>query len=392
MSEVKKVEEIAEKYISDTVEEDADDRPNVIAIMNEAFSDLQIDGELAVSEDYMPFVRNLKEDTVKGDLYVSIFGGNTANSEYEFLTGSAMAFMPYRAIPYNTYIKEKSPSITWNFRQMGYAGNYAVHPYTRSAWSRDEVYPLLGFEEYFSGGNFEDAQYLRNFISDQSTYEYIIQKYEETREQSDDPFYTFSVTVQNHSGYQEAQGLIDTNITITDSAVYDEQAEQYINLMKISDDAFKDLVEYFSDVDEPTVIVMFGDHQPSLPGTFYEKLFQKDSEDYELQDVVDRYTVPYVIWANYDIEEEEVDMSSNYLSAYLMKVLDVEMTGYQKFLLDLLDKVPLVTANAYRGDDGILHELDEKSEYTELLNDYKIIQYNNLFDSKNRVDEFFFLK
>ncbi len=387
---VQKAEEIAAQYASDTVQEgEKAEGPNVIAIMNEAFSDLLVDGNLPVSEDPIPYVRNLKENTVKGKLFVSVMGGNTANTEFEFLTGCSMAFMPYRAIPYNTYIKKELPSLTWNFRKLGYTGNYAVHPYSRTAWNRDTVYPLLGFEEYFSKNDIEEIQYVRNFASDQSDFDFIISKYEESRAKSDDPFYTFTVTVQNHGGYEEAQGLVDTEIKITDEALQNDQAEQYLNLIKKSDDAFKNLTEYFSRVEEPTVIVMFGDHQPSLPSEFYEKLFGKASKDYVLEDVINKYTVPYVIWANYDIREEEVDMSSNYLSSYLMKVIGGKMTGYQKFLLELQKKIPMITANGYRGDDGVLHELDEESEYSDLINQYQILQYNNMFDSANRLNDFY---
>lgn len=385
-----RAEEIASEYVSDMVQEgEKAAGPNVIAIMNEAFSDLQVDGNLPVSEDYMPYFRNLKENTVKGKLYVSVLGGNTANTEFEFLTGCSMAFMPYRAIPYNTYIKEEMPSVTWNFRKLGYTGNYAVHPYSRTAWNRDTVYPFLGFEEYFSKNDFEEIQYIRNFASDQTDFEFIISQYEECRKQTNDPFYTFTVTVQNHGGYEEVQGLVDTEITIIDETLQNEQAEQYLNLIKKSDDAFKNLTEYFTKVEEPTVIVMFGDHQPSLPSGFYEKLLGKSSKEYALEEVINKYTVPYIIWANYDIQEEEVDMSSNYLSAYLMKVIGGKLTGYQKFLLDLYDKIPMITANGYLGDDGVLHEMDDKSEYSDLINRYRILQYNLMFDSGNRLNDFF---
>ncbi|MDO4307292.1 MAG: sulfatase-like hydrolase/transferase [Eubacteriales bacterium] len=389
---VAKAEEITEKYVSDSAKwEEEEIRPNMIAIMNEAFSDLNADGNLETSEDYMPYIHGLKEDTVKGDLYVSVFAGNTANSEYEFLTGCSMAFMPFRAIPYNTYIKDRMPSLTWSLKEAGYAGNYAVHPFSKTAWNRNVVYPYLGFEEFYGASDMENVEYIRNFASDKTDFDFIISKYEETRAKSDEPFYTFSVTVQNHGGYTVSQGLVDKNITITDPARQDEEAEQYINLVKESDHAFKELTEYFEQIDEPTVIVMFGDHQPSLSTGFYEKLFRKSSDSFSLQDTVNKYTVPYVIWANYDIEEEEADMSANYLSAYLMKVIGGKMTGYQKYLMDLYEKIPMITANGYRGDDGELHELDEESEYSELLNEYKILQYNNMFDTLNRIEEFYSL-
>ena len=108
-----------------------------------------------------------------------------------------------------------------------------------------------------------------------------------------------------------------------------------------------------------------------------------------MEDTIKQYTVPYMIWANYDIEEETVNMSANYLSAYLMKVIGAELTGYQKYLLELMEEVPLITANGYRGADGKIHELDEKSEYSDKIKEYQMIQYNNLFDSSNRVQDFY---
>lgn len=387
---VEKVEELVQNYESDSVKDSSGTiRPNIIAIMNEAYADLSVDGNLETSEDYMPFVHSLKENTVKGKLYVSVFGGNTANTEFEFLTGCSMAFLPYRSIPYDSYIKDAFPSLTYNLMADGYTGNQAIHLASKNAWNRKTVYPLLGFQNFIGSSDVDDIEYIRNFASDQTDFELLISEYEKARTQSQEPFYEFNVTIQNHGGYSSSQGLVDTPIQITNDEQYEEEAEQYINLIKTTDMAFQKLTEYFEKVDEPTVIVMFGDHQPSLPTQFYEKLIGKNAEDFTLEDTKNRYTVPYVIWANYDIQEEEVDMSANYLSAYLMKTIGGELTGYQKYLLDLYEEVPMITANAYQGKDGVLHAIDEKSEYSDLIKEYQMIQYNNLFDYKNRIEGFY---
>ena len=387
---VSKVEQITASYTSDSVSgQNAEVRPNIIAIMNEAYSDLNVDGKLETTEDYMPFVHNLTEDTVKGNLYVSVFAGNTANTEFEFLTGCSMAFLPYRAIPYNSYIKDTFPSLTHNLVADGYTGNEAIHLATKSAWSRDKIYPLLGFQKFIGAADIDQIEYIRNFASDQTDFDLLISEYESARKQTQDPFYVFTVTIQNHGGYSASQGLIDTPIQITSAEQKDEAAEQYINLIRTTDLAFENLVSYFKNVEEPTVIIMFGDHQPSLSTSFYEKLIGKKAEDFTLEDTKNRYTVPYLIWANYDIQEEEVDMSANYLSAYLMKVIGGKMTGYQKYLLDLYEQVPVITANAYQGKDGVLHGLDEISEYSDKIREYQMIQYNNLFDSSNRIADFY---
>ena len=387
---VENVKKLTAEYTSDSASaETSEVKPNIIAIMNEAYSDLSVDGNLETSEDYMPFVHNLTENTVKGNLYVSVFAGNTANTEFEFLTGCSMAFLPFRSIPYDSYIKDTFPSLTHNLIADGYTGNEAIHLATKSAWSRDEVYPLLGFQNFIGASDVDNIEYIRNFASDQTDFDLLISKYEEARTQSQDPFYAFTVTIQNHGGYSASQGLVDTPVQITNDGQKDEAAEQYINLIKTTDDAFQNLISYFEKVEEPTVIVMFGDHQPSLSTAFYESLIGKKADDFTLEDTKNRYTVPYIIWANYDIQEEKTDMSANYLSAYLVKVIGGKMTGYQKYLMDLYEQVPMITANAYQGKNGVLHELDEKSEYSDLIQEYQMIQYNNLFDSSNRVSEFY---
>lgn len=385
------VRKLEESYPSDAVSSDKD-LPNVIVVMNEAFADLNADAPLQTSEDYMPFTRSLSENTVRGNLYVSVFGGNTANSEYEFLTGNSLLFYPFHTVPYNSYIKSPVPSLARILSAQGYSGNLAVHPYIRSGWNREEVYANMGFSEFLSEEAFEKPKYVRSFISDESNMEKIIELYEENRKESEDPFYLFNVTVQNHSSYNPVQGKVDTPIKITSKSQEDDAAEQYINLMKLSDDSFRTLVEYFENAKEDTVIVWFGDHQPQIGTSFYESLFQKKLDDLPLEEDAKRYVTPYVIWANYDIEEEEKDMSANYLSAYLLRVIGADMPGYQKYLLDLQEKLPVLSDICYIGDDGKMYDADSESEYSDLIRQYQAVQYNNAFDDGNRVESFFSLK
>ena len=370
--------------------------PNVIAIMNESLGDFSYDGDIELTEDYLPFIHSLTEDTIKGKLYVSIEGANTANSEFEFLTGNTMAFLPYRCIPYNLYINDETAAMSQNMKAAGYVGNNAYHPYLDSGWNRMNVYPLMGFENfypdtyYYEHGN---DKLVRNYISDESDFDQIIEDYEVAdKTNGDAPFYLFNVTMQNHGGYDGKRGRVDTKINIISDNLESDEAEQFINLAKMSDDAFEKLVNYFKNVDEPTIIVMFGDHQPPVENTFYSDLIGKDVSNLPVEKQANWYATPYLIWANYDIEEKEVDMSANYLSSYVMQVAGMKLTGYNKYLLDLQKEIPVISAVCYQGADGVFHEIDEKSEYTDKIEEYKIIQYNNLFDIENRNNEFFFLK
>lgn len=393
---VDEIKEITSKYKSDeTSKSNAKTKkmPNVIAIMNESLADFEFDGELKTSEDYLPFIRSMKKDTIKGRLYVSIWGANTANSEFEFLTGNSLAFFAPRAVPYNNYVNGVVPSLTRTLAAQGYVGNNSYHPYRRNGWNREHVYNCFGFNHFYSDEYYKGAEYVRNFISDKSDMEQIIKDYEAAKAESSDPFYLFNVTVQNHGGYVGNRGFVEIDVKSKSEGMKGKAVNQYLTLAKKSDEAFEMLVKYFETVDEPTIIVMFGDHQPPLSNEFYSNLFGTDVNKFSTDQTAAYYSTPYVIWANYDIEEQQnVDMSANYLSSYLLQLIGADLTGYNKYLLELQKKVPVLTGLFYAGDDGVFHNIDETSEYTDLINEYSKIQYNGLFDQKNRINDFFFLE
>ena len=168
-------------------------------------------------------------------------------------------------------------------------------------------------------------------------------------------------------------------------------AEQYLSLMKMSDDALRDLIGYFQEAEEPTIIVLFGDHQPHLSDYFYNSVMGRPPEEFTREQSVQRYMVPFLIWANYDIGEMELECTSiNYLSALMMETAGLQLTDYQRFLMDMNQYVPAVSANGYYDQHGELHdwsERDSDQESGKWLEEYEILQYNYLFDKENRLDE-----
>ena len=174
----KAAEEIAQSYQTQETTTAKKDLPNIIVIMNEAFSDLSVFGDFHVSEDYMPFIHSLDKNVLKGHAYVSVKGGNTANSEFEFLTGDSMAFMPTGSVPYQQYVKSEIPSLASRLGELGYTTT-AIHPYYGSGWNRNTVYPLLGFDNLIFKDAFTAPKKIRNYISDESAFQKIIDLYEE---------------------------------------------------------------------------------------------------------------------------------------------------------------------------------------------------------------------
>ena len=362
--------------------------PNIIVIMDEAFSDLSVWGDFETSEEVMPFFKQLQQEAVGGEVYVSVKGGNTANTEFEFLTGNSMAFLPTGSVPYQQYIKSETPSLASYLKSLGYTTT-AIHPYNRSGWDRDTVYGYFGFDQFLDKDSFTDPYRLRGYISDKSAFDKIIEQYEIGKNQGSQ--FIFEVTMQNHGGYSKETP--DFNIYLTLPEVESKTTsvvatEKYLTLINQTDRALQELVEYFEQQSEPTIIVMFGDHQPSDYITNTIQRICGVTGDDTLDSLEQGYRVPFLIWSNYGLEHQYYDgISVNYLSSILMQNANIAKTGYQEFLSNLMQSFPIINANVYQDADGVFHSWDENQE--EQLKNYQILQYNQLVDKKHRDWSFF---
>nr|WP_318684190.1 LTA synthase family protein [uncultured Acetatifactor sp.] len=351
-------------------------RPNIIVIMDEAFSDLSVLGKLDTSEDYMPFIHSLQEgadNTVTGWLNVSVLGGNTANTEFEFLTGSTMAFLPQGSVAYQQYVNQETPSLASYLKELGYS-TVAVHPYYADGWERDAVYPLLGFDRFLSRNDFSGAKKLRSYISDEADFEKIIELYEE--KEAGEPLFVFNVTMQNHGGYEKTESF---SSYITAEGISSSALEMYLSLIKETDNAFKDLVSYFSNVEEDTMIVFFGDHQPAAYVS--NPILRSNGVDPDAlteEENLLRYKVPYVIWSNFDIEEQSgQETSVNYLSIDVLENCGLPLPSFQNFLKGIREEYPVITSVQVRDREGNYTTVQERGEE---LNAYRSLQYYLLFD------------
>ena len=353
--------------------------PNIIVVMNEAFSDLSVLCDFETNKDYIPFIRSLSEDTIRGNLHVSVLGGNTANTEFEFLTGLSMAYLPMGSIPYQQYIKSDRPTLASQLAAEGYS-TLAVHPYLSTGWNRDTVYEWFGFDKLMFRSDIPSLTAVRNYVSDISVFRYILSELE-SKEQGK-PLFTFNVTMQNHGGYAtKYSNFIWNNVTV--NGLEDKvSVSQYLSLLKRTDDAVRMLITRLQAFDEPTIVMFFGDHQPV--SSVSDPILKEAGVTLDINDVNDLekyYTVPFFLWANYDIREEEVgDISANYLSLLLCRVANIELTDSQIFLSELQKSYPVITANVYMDADGKLHPTDDKYS-EEFLSKYSMLEYNYLFDS-----------
>lgn len=346
-------------------------KPHIILVMNESYSDLRVLGNLEISEDNMSFFNSLKENTVRGFVNASVLGGGTANSEFEVFTGCSMGFLPAAYYPYQQCLVKEMPSLISDLKKTGYT-TYSIHPAIALNWNRNIVYKYLGFDHSIWIEDFPDAEELHFGPTDLETYKKVEELFENKAD--DETLFVFDLTIQNHGGY--AKSDVDRQVEAVN--VSSEEADIYLSLIQESDDDLKELIRYFEKVEEPVVICVYGDHQPKLEDDFYEDVFDQTEGMEEKDKMLNKYKVPFFIWANYDIAEREgINIGMSYLGALLLEVAEVPGSPFFSFLQQYMNEYPVVTANGYEDKEGNHHNWsDDGSE----LMEYQMLQYNHLFD------------
>lgn len=385
----------AEEQIEVEQNEDVNTPVNVICIMNESFSDLGIYNNLSsetffeTDQEYLSYFHGLTENTEKGDLYVPVFGAMTANTEYEFLTGNSCALAPQGSVPFQFYTKPGDDSLARIFGENGYR-TVAMHPYPGYNWNRTKAYENLGFDEFLDLAYYEELgkeielDLPRGYMSDKSNYDGIIRVIESKA--PGEKLFLFNVTMQNHGGY-EVDGLkADVHVTALNGSPCAEmfpKAEQYLTLMKMSDEALAYLLEYFKDWDEPTMIVLFGDHQPSVETSFFEALYGERWSQVPGEQKLTSFQTPYLIWTNYDRQiQESRGQSAFMLGNDVLKTAGIPLTGYRYWLEQVREEFSAVHSMGILDRDGqftdiaSMNSLDDRESIRRL----HILQYHQMFE------------
>lgn len=380
--------------------------PTVIVVMSESLTDLQNvgnEGALQLNEDCQPFLHSLQgaDNVIWGTAYSSVYGGDTCNSEYEFLTGNSLSFLPTGSKPYQQYVDHEQTALPSILKSQGYTCT-ALHPGYATAWHRDTAYPQLGFDTFISADEYTYTNREHGLISDESHYNEIIRQYK--NRQPDEKQFLFTISIQNHGGYEKEDYPSTVHIEKVGDEVQDPnaepkypQAEQYLTMLKKTDTATEKFFRYFEQQEDPVIILLFGDHWPNLEEEFAKNLLGVDTEELTFEDLMQEHEVPFVIWANYPIESGYVgETSLNYLSGLLLRAADLQGTQYTKFLENMRQEIPVISAlgtmdkelNLYRNGNGRLAETPPQ-EYALWLNEYAILQYNNAFGGGEKQRELF---
>ena len=350
--------------------------PNIVVIMNEAFSDLRVLGEIETDQPFLEYWDSLEENCIKGWANVSVFGGTTANSEYEFLSSDATALYQNPVIPYNNYFEQTDvyQSMVSVLIDQGYETT-AFHPYLSSGWNRTQVYRAMQFDHIIFSEDLEQPlDTMRLYTSDEGDYTYIRQYFDQKEKNT--PQFFFNVTMQNHSGYTYDGDNFKTTVHLRgDAAGKFPQAEQYLSLIRESDKALKGLLEYFENYEEPVVVVMFGDHQPKVEEEFYSYVTGNTRDQWDLTQQRNQYKTPLLIWHNYVADSENIgDISLNYLAPFLLQDTGLNMSDYQHYVLGQYEELPVINSVGIVDVNGNVY-VRGSEEFTERTREMQTLVY-----------------
>ncbi len=368
------------------------ERPSVICIMNESFADLsELDGA-SWGYDGPSFVGSADDALAQGSLNVSVLGGGTCNTEFEFLTGVSLAYVGDGKYPYSLYDLSVAPSLARQFSDLGYETT-AMHPNYATNWNRDRVYEALGFDEFLSIDDFAGDEVYHSGVSDAATYDKCL----ELLENSDEPQFIFDVTMQNHSGYDQ-NNLGDVEQYHVDGlSDYDNaRLSEYLACIDESDRALEEFLDELEELDRPVVVVFFGDHQPALSTILEAALNGEQVYDEsgnaiaggtgggdasgDAEATLETYRSSYLIWANYDVagcaqDGRELDASPAYLGALTAGMIGAPLTDFQKAQLAIREDMPAVSLLGTALADGTWVSADDGDALPQAYADLAQITY-----------------
>lgn len=369
-----KAEEILDQYET----ADTNKKPAIIAIMNESFADFEHIAQFKTNKDYLPNYHKLQEESISGYVSVSAYGGYSCNSEYEFLTGNTLGFLPSGSAVFTQYLNDKQNGLVSWLNELGYT-TQAISPCSEGLWDIGNAYEQLQFKsKLFNCGDYiSNCEYINDNMSDSSLFHYIEAQYESNKAV---PYFVWTATMQNHGPYDDIS-TVPAEITFED--YNNPEALQYLNSIYQSDKALGELIDYFRDKDEEVIIVMFGDHYPHIID-FTEYLYGKDVALLSTEDYSRLRQTPFLIWSNKGVEAEKIDdISLNYLSNKVMEAAGLPKSRYQQELDKIRCDIPIISSYGYKTADGEWYSINDVAEkYEDTLNEYETVQYYRMFDEK----------
>lgn len=283
-----------------------DSKPNIIFVQLESFFDPTLVEYLNISEDPIPNFRKLMKEYTSGYYKVPSVGAGTANTEFESITGMSLHYFGPGEYPYKSILKETTcESAPYVLKNLGYS-THAVHNNEANFYGRRSIFPNLGFDTFTSAeymSEEEDKNPL-GWTKDEVLTDEIIKCLDST-EESD---YIYTISTQGHGAYPEEQLIDDPEITVSgaETEAQNNQWEYYCNEIHEMDNFVKELTDALADYPEDVILVMYGDHLPTMGLT--------------VEDLKNKYLfqTQYVMWDNFGLEKKDENLAAYQMAAEVM--------------------------------------------------------------------------
>jgi phosphoglycerol transferase MdoB-like AlkP superfamily enzyme len=334
-------------------------KPNIILILSESLWDPTQTTNISLTPDPL---KNIRRD-LKGNLVSPSIAGETANVEFEVLTGLNNYFIYDNAYPYTDLINKNTPSLFTLFKNNGYQTT-AIHPYHSWFYNRDHVYQYFGLDKFISMDEMSDHEKAGPFISDKSFVKEILKQIDS----SDQPQFVLGLSIQNHAPYEmnrfkDKQINISSNLNETDREIF----QSYVDGIKRTNDSYLYLQQELQKLkDKPTIVILFGDHLPFLGFDFdiYKKI------GFPVGDKLKIHSTPITLWSNYKKDFNEIGkISPAFLSNHILELADIK-PQYQFIFTNELNKKTSILTKSFPNNNPDL---------SQMIDDYNLIQYDLIF-------------
>ena len=387
-----KADEIVEKTISNSKQSDKNwGEPNVVFILSESFWDISQLEEYEFDVDLTSNLKRLEKTNrcLSMEMLSPSYGGASVNVEFEMLTGGSINYFNTGYVPYlQLYKNNKSaanmPNLMKEFNDEGYKTKY-ISSWGRTSYNSEKVFNIIGADESIYEDDLKNVVKKGN-IADSYMMDVIL---DELKQDKDEKKFLFVTTAQNHMPYRKDRySEYDVNIKRSDlSEDFDEVARCYAQGVYDADKEFGRLFDEIQKLDEPTVVVFFGDHLPYLVTTGGESIPEYASYfntgDSDL-DYVRQHLTQSLIVTNFDIEKDESlkMVNSSYIGSYVMNKMSFNKSDYFKYIEEMRKKLPVYTDNWIYKEGKFIGISDLSEEDEEMYEDKKKIQYRYFIDNK----------
>lgn len=329
--------------------------PDIIMILNETLYDPSVIMNMETDVPYNKYFYGMDKWGERLHAVVPQAGGGTNKTEYELLTSNSMELLPDET-PFNVIKMSNADSIVSFLKQFGYY-TIAMHPGEPTSYNRKYAFECLGFDEVYFGKDFLELEKYKDRVwpTDESVYRNMLREYTKAK-QSNQPIFLYMLTYQNHGGFDTSDSNNDIIHVSGEYGGYNEQLNEFLTSVSLSDTAFHDLTDYFSNSERQTIVCMLGDHCPD----FMPEMVRNISG--EVDEILIRST-SLVIWSNYGTEESVETVSVNYIAPIICEEAKIPLSEFYQYLLDLKKSAPILTSMGYYiTNDGEKYKYQEGPE------------------------------